>query len=147
VFEIGTDGISGLIVGFDGSDPSRDALAFSAGVARRNGVMLTVVYVVDSTGTAVTVLAPGAAGVLRAEEDVAVEEMRTETERELTGRDVGWDFVAARGDPAAVLEQIADERRIDIIVVGRSRSRLHRRIGSIPSRLMRTAQRPIAVVP
>ncbi|HKA02750.1 MAG TPA: universal stress protein [Acidimicrobiales bacterium] len=147
MFEIGTDGISGLVVGFDGSDPSCDALAFSAGVARRNQVTLTVVYVVESTGSAVTTLAPGAVGALLAEEQAAVEATRADIERELTGRDVAWDFVAARGDPATVLEQIADERRIDVIVVGRSRSRLHRRIGSIPSRLMRTAQRPIAVVP
>jgi len=46
-FEIGTDGIGGLAVGFDGSGPSHDALAFSAGIARRNGAGLTVVYVID----------------------------------------------------------------------------------------------------
>ena len=73
--------------------------------------------------------------------------MRAEVEEALAGLAVTWDFVSRRGDPAAVLEQVAVERRLDVIVVGRSRSRVHRRLGSIPARLMRTAQRPIAVVP
>jgi nucleotide-binding universal stress UspA family protein len=77
----------------------------------------------------------------------AVEAMRSEVATALDGLVVNWEFVSARGDPAAVLEQVAAERRLDAIVVGRSRSRLHRRLGSVPARLMRTAQRPIAVVP
>ena len=146
-FEIGTDGIGGLAVGFDGSGPSHDALAFSAGIARRNGATLTVVYVIDPGAEAVAVLAPGAAGAIGMTEHAAVDSVRAEVEEALDGLTVTWDFVSARGDPAAVLEQVADARRLDAIVVGRSRSRLHRRLGSIPARLMRTAQRPIAVVP
>jgi nucleotide-binding universal stress UspA family protein len=46
-FEIGTDGIGALVVGFDGSEPSQDALAFSAGAARRNGARLIIVYAVE----------------------------------------------------------------------------------------------------
>jgi nucleotide-binding universal stress UspA family protein len=46
-----------------------------------------------------------------------------------------------------VLESVAAEHRVDVIVVGRSRSRMHRRIGSVSARLLRTAQRPIVVVP
>ena len=146
-FEIGTDGIGGLAVGFDGSDPSRDALAFSAGVARRNAGTLTVVYVIATGAEGVAVLAPGAAAVIGASERETVERMRGEVEQALVGLEVHWDFVSGRGDPAAVLEEVAAARRLDAIVVGRSRSRMHRRVGSIPARLMRTAQRPIAVVP
>ena len=36
-FEIAKDGIVGLVVGYDESPPSRDAVAFAAGVARRAG--------------------------------------------------------------------------------------------------------------
>ena len=146
-FEIGTDGIGGLAVGFDGSDPSRDALAFSAGIARRNAGMLTVVFVIDAAGDGMAALVPGGAAVLGVTEREAVEAMRSEVATALDGLVVNWEFVSARGDPAAVLEQVAAERRLDAIVVGRSRSRLHRRLGSVPARLMRTAQRPIAVVP
>jgi nucleotide-binding universal stress UspA family protein len=146
-FEIGTDGIGGLAVGFDGSGPSHDALAFSAGIARRNGAGLTVVYVIDPGAEAVAVLAPGAAGVIGMTEHEAIDGMRAAVEEALDGLGVSWDFVSARGDPAATLEQVAADRRLDVIVVGRSRSRVHRRLGSIPARLMRTAQRPIAVVP
>jgi len=146
-FEIGTDGIGGVVVGFDGSDPSHDALAFSAGMARRNGAALVVVYVIDPGSEAIAVLAPGAAGVIGMTEHDAVAGIRTEVEAALKGLAVEWEFISVRGDPAAVLEEVAAARRLDAIVVGRSRSRLHRRLGSIPARLMRTAQRPIAVVP
>jgi nucleotide-binding universal stress UspA family protein len=146
-FEIGSDGIGGLAVGFDGSGPSHDALAFSAGIARRNGAALTVVYAIDPAAEAIAALATGAAGVLEAAEVDAVEEMRSEVHRALDGLAVKWEFVSKRGDAAAVLEQVAAERRLDLIVVGRSRSRMHRRVGSIAARLMRTAQRPIGIVP
>ena len=146
-FEIGTDGIGGLVVGFDGSDPSHDALAFSAGIARRNGGSLTVVYVIDTAGEGIAAFVPGGAAVLGVTERDAVEAIRSEVARALDGLVATWEFVSTRGDPAAVLEQVAAERRLDAIVVGRSRSRMHRRLGSVPARLMRTAQRPIAVVP
>jgi nucleotide-binding universal stress UspA family protein len=146
-FEIGTDGIGGLAVGFDGSDPSRDALAFSAGVARRNSGLLVVVYVIDPAREGIAALAPAASGALGFSEWDAAEEIRSEVARALDGLVTNWEFVSTRGDPAAVLEQVAAERRLDAIVVGRSRSRMHRRLGSVPARLMRTAQRPIAVVP
>jgi nucleotide-binding universal stress UspA family protein len=146
-FEIGTDGIGGLVVGFDGSDPSQDALAFSAGVARRNGGSLTVVYVIDAATDGMAALVPGGAAVLGVTERDAVAAIRSEVARALDGLVASWEFVSTRGDPAAVLEQVAAERRLDAIVVGRSRSRLHRRLGSVPARLLRTAQRPVAVVP
>lgn len=146
-FEIGTDGIGGLVVGFDGSDPSRDALAFSAGIARRNNASLTVVYAVDTAADGLAALAPGAAGLLGATEVDAAGQIHVEVRNALAGVAVEWDFVTVRGDPAAALERIAAERQLDAIVVGRSRSRLRRRLGSIPARLMRTADRPITVVP
>jgi nucleotide-binding universal stress UspA family protein len=146
-FEIGTDGIGGLVVGFDGSDPSYDALAFSAGIARRNGARLVVVYAVDTTVEVIASLAAGAAGAIETAEAATVERIRAQTARSLNELALDWDFVCARGDPAMALEFVADERRVDVIVVGRSRSRMHRRIGSVSARLLRTAHHPIIVVP
>jgi nucleotide-binding universal stress UspA family protein len=147
VFEIGTDGIGGLVVGFDGSDPSLDALAFSLGIARRNGATLTIVYVVERGLNAMATLAPGGGGVAALTGQDAVERIGIEVERAVGDLGVTWDFVTVWGDPALALEAVAVERRLDVIVVGRSRSRLHRRLGSIPARLLRTAQRPVTVVP
>ena len=143
ILELIADDRKAALFSFD----SRDALAFSAGVARRNAAALTVVYVIVPGAEGVAALAPGAAAVIGASEREAVERMHDEVEQALAGLEVNWEFVSGRGDPAAVLEQVAAARRLDAIVVGRSRSRLHRRVGSIPARLMRTAQRPIAVVP
>jgi nucleotide-binding universal stress UspA family protein len=146
-FEIGTDGIGGLVVGFDGSGPSHDALAFSAGIARRNGARLIVVYAVDPAAEAIATLATGAGGVVEAAAAATVDHVRADARHALEGLDIAWDFVCARGDPATALEHVAAEQRIDAIVVGRSRSRMHRHIGSVAARLLRTAQRPVAVVP
>jgi nucleotide-binding universal stress UspA family protein len=146
-FEIGTDGIGGLAVGFDGSDPSHDALAFSAGIARRNGARLIVVYAVDTAAEVISSLAVGAAGAVETAEAATVERIRAETATALDELTVNWVFVYARGDPATALEYVAAEHRVDVIVVGRSRSRMHRRIGSVAARLLRMAQRPIIVVP
>jgi nucleotide-binding universal stress UspA family protein len=146
-FEIGTDGIGGLVVGFDGSGPSQDALAFSAGIARRNRAALTVVFVIDPTADALAAIAPGAAGAIEASAAAASAHVEAQARAALEDLALTWEFVCTRGEPAAVLEMIAADRRADAIVVGRSRSRMHRRLGSLPARLMRTAERPIAVVP
>jgi nucleotide-binding universal stress UspA family protein len=146
-FEIGTDGIGGLVVGFDGSGPSQDALAFSAGIARRNRAALTVVFVIDPTTDALAAITPGAAGAIEASASAATAYVEAQATTALEGLALTWEFVGTRGDPATVLELIATDRRADAIVVGRSRSRLHRRLGSLPARLMRTAERPTVVVP
>src|SRR4051794_11018217 len=131
-FEIGTDGIGGLVVGFDGSGPSQDALAFSAGIARRNRAALTVVFVIDPTADALAAITPGAAGALEASATAASDYIEAQARAALDGLALTWELVCARGDPATVLEQVAADRRADVIVVGRSRSRLHRRLGSLP---------------
>jgi hypothetical protein len=57
---------------------SRDALAFSAGAARRNAGLLTVVYVIDAAGDGMAALVPGGAAVLGVTERQAVEAIRSE---------------------------------------------------------------------
>lgn len=44
-FEIGKDGTGLLVVGFDGSGPSRNALAYAAGLARRDNAALLIAFV------------------------------------------------------------------------------------------------------
>lgn len=46
--ERGTDGPEVIVIGVDGSDSSMRAAAYAAGLARRQGALLTVVYVQPS---------------------------------------------------------------------------------------------------
>jgi nucleotide-binding universal stress UspA family protein len=62
-----------------------------------------------------------------------------------TGVDV--TFVERRGDPYTEIVRLADEMRVDAVVVGRSTHRGHRFMGSLAMRLVRDARWPVTVVP
>jgi nucleotide-binding universal stress UspA family protein len=146
-FEIGTDGIGGLVVGFDGSEPSRDALAFACGIARRNRAHLVVVYVPSTVGGAIAALDPVASSHYLAVNGETIATLQKEAGELMAERSVDGEFVVGSGDPAEALERVAAERHLDAIVVGRSRARRHTAVGSVPARLLRCARRPISVVP
>ena len=141
---IAKDGPTGIVVGLDGSAPSRDALAYAAGLARRNHSWLVVVFV--SQTAVLASLTPEAVAVttqLSSEEAGRLaEEVHSIDE---TG--VDWEFLHGHGDPARELEQVAEDRKADSIVIGRSSSRAHAFIGSVPIRLVRISRRPTIVVP
>lgn len=140
-FEIGKDGTSVLVVGFDGSGPSRDALAYAAGLARREQAHLLITFVQPFTEM---LPFPGACAPVPDEAD---DELRAEVRRELSCTDVQWTCVFVRGDAACELEKLAGENRADAIVVGRSKGWLHNVAGSVSGRLARRATHPVIVVP
>jgi nucleotide-binding universal stress UspA family protein len=51
------------------------------------------------------------------------------------------------GDPWHELTRIADEMRVDLVVVGASESAGHRIVGSLTGRLVRAGRWPVSVVP
>lgn len=144
-FEIAKDGVSRIVVGYDGSGPSRDAVAFAAGIARRDHAELVLVYV--ETPTALTGFADAAGVSVPPAGSECSEPLETEILDALD--DVGLEarFVRRAGDIAAGIESVADELRADAIVVGRSAARIHSVVGSVAKRLVRVAQRPVVIVP
>ncbi len=131
-----------VVVGFDGSKPSRRALAFAAGLSRP----LIVAYVTPAGGGLDMGLAPQVC-------DSA--DVHTDVLRWLTAE--ARDLVGASGPPVEPLEligeaahllgELADERSAYAVVVGRPEQRLHRVAGSVPVRLARHARCPLIVVP
>ncbi|SEL42359.1 universal stress protein [Nonomuraea pusilla] len=140
-FEIGKDGAGLLVVGFDGSAPSRNALAYAAGLARRDGAALLVVFV-ESLNSATLWFFAGAPVVPDAAADLT-EDLRDE----LKGAGVPWRFVSVRGDTARELEMLAERYMADAIVVGRSRSPWHALGGSVAVGLAKHARRTVLIVP
>ena len=138
-FEIAKDGIVGLVAGYDESPPSRDALAFAAGLARRNDAWLIVASIatIPAASSIAVVSVPLA----------ALQTPKPAVMADLAELGVRAEFRQATGDVATELERIAEEARADAIVVGRSASRLHAYAGSVTTRLIRHAVRPILVVP
>jgi nucleotide-binding universal stress UspA family protein len=133
-----------VVAGYDGSPSSRNALAYAAGMARRLGRPLLLVYVCPSiyceplTGQVV--------GATRDEEEIGrwlLSELDQVTDRDgLTVR-----VVTRRGSPARELAAAADESTADALVVGAPGHAWHHVAGSVPGWLARHAHCPVIVVP
>ncbi len=143
IFEIGKDGLTGIVVGMDGSPASFHAAAWAAGLARRERARLVLVYVEAVGGVAYW--SPMGVAVASEAAESLVEELKKEVASHLNW-DIDWDFVHHRGDPAVGLEQVAEKYRADLIVVGRSRRR-GGLLGTVPATLVVEAVRPVVVVP
>jgi nucleotide-binding universal stress UspA family protein len=129
-----------VVAGFDGSDSSRNALAYAAGVARRLERPLLIVYVTlrAAYGEPLTGQVVGTVG------DEA--EIRRWLIAELdqvcdaAGLEV---FVTIRcGAPARELAAAAAERNADALIIGASSHAWHQVIGSVPGWLAGTRAAP-----
>jgi nucleotide-binding universal stress UspA family protein len=147
-FELGTDGPSVILVGVDDSVTAARAGWYAAGLARRQGARIVMVYVKPIVGAPVS--GPMAASALMAEYEVHDEIAKQLSERAgEVGRELGISvtFVTAQGDPYHEISRIAQETRADAIVVGASLQAGHRLLGSIAVRLVRAGKWPVTVVP
>jgi nucleotide-binding universal stress UspA family protein len=146
-FELGTDGPMVILAGVDGSVTSMRAGAYAAGLARRQGARLVLVYVEHLTtmyGVA------GGSGVVAAQEEAlseAAADLRRQAEEAAANIGLPLTFITACGDPFTELRRVADEVRADAVVVGASTSAGHRLIGSLAVRLVRAGRWPVTVVP
>ena len=143
-FEIGKDGVGSIVVGYDDTPPSVHALAWAAGLARRDKARLVIAYVEVLSSPAYWVSA-GAVAITEAAGEI-VAELQQRFEKLLTPEGLEWELLHGKGDPAGVLEAVAEEQRSDCIVVGRSRHH-NGLLGSVPKALLAKATRPIVVVP
>jgi nucleotide-binding universal stress UspA family protein len=134
-----------VVVGYDGSAPSRNALAYAAGMARRLGRTLLVAYI---TSTALF-CEPLTGQVIAPVRD------STETHRWLLAEldevcdRAGLDvcIVTRQGSPARELAAAADEFHADALVIGAPGHVWHQLAGSVPGWLARHAHCPVIVVP
>lgn len=145
MFELGTDGPSRILVGIDGTETSMRAGAYAAGLARRQGSHLIVLYVASPHPMAAQ-MATTAAAMLQTQEEVARQLRRTVLEgAALIG--IEAEFVHRRGNAYRELIAVAAEMRVDAVVVGASMTSGRRFVGSLAGRLVRDATWPITVVP
>jgi nucleotide-binding universal stress UspA family protein len=144
----GTDGPAVILAAVDGSPPSLRALAYAAGLARREHAQLICVYVHQPATAArmACVLSPEVTAAAWADPEPS----------EFVGADVAiecrsWGtparFVILRGDPLTELTALAAEVHADLIVTGAPASILGRILPSLPSRVLRRRRWPVMVVP
>jgi nucleotide-binding universal stress UspA family protein len=147
-FELGTDGPSAILVGVDDSVTALRAAAYTAGLARRQGARVVMVYVAPVTSMAL--VSPAGPGVLMAESeahDEVAKELADRADRMASELGISVTFIMAHGDPYHEITRIAKETRADAIVVGASLKAGHRLMGSLAVRLVRAGKWPVTVVP
>ncbi|RII20270.1 Universal stress protein family protein [Streptomyces sp. YIM 130001] len=145
-FERGTDGPKVIVVGVDGSDTSLRAVAYAAGLARRQGALLAMVYVQPVLATSAALGVP----VTDTTDEVAeslIAEIRASAERVKDTFEVRWQFHTLRGDPYSGLVSAAEDLTADAVVVGASEQAGHRFVGSVAVRLVKAGRWPVTVVP
>jgi len=134
-----------VVVGYDGSESSRHALAYAMGMARRLDRSLLVAYVTM----------PGVFCEPLTGQVIAPNRDSQETQRWLlaeldeicdrTGLDVR--ILTRQGSPARELAAVADEFTADALVIGAPARVWHHVAGSVPGWLARHAHCPVIVVP
>jgi len=148
-FELGTDGPMVILVGVDNSVTSLRAGAYAAGLARRQGARLVVVYV-EQPSALYGAAASGGAAVIAEQERAFSEtaaDLRRRVDEAVAERGVPTTFIVAAGDPYHELRRVADEVRADAVVVGASTKAGHRLVGSLAVRLVKAGRWPVTVVP
>ncbi|MGH3277646.1 MAG: universal stress protein [Trebonia sp.] len=134
-----------VIAGYNGSNSSRNALAYAAGMARRLGRPLLMVYV-TSPGVYCEPMTGQVVGLLR-DTDSLERWLLTELDQATDASELEVHVRTRRGSPARELASISAEFSADALVIGAPRHFWHHLVGSVPSWLARNARCPVIVVP
>jgi nucleotide-binding universal stress UspA family protein len=144
-FELGTDGPARILVGVDGSESSLRAGAYAAGLARRQGATLILLFVKPLP--TMSIAAPEAVAALNQSHDETIAELRRQLDENAPRLGLDAELVVREGNPYAELLRLADERAVDAVVVGASTQAGHRLVGSLATKLVKHATWPVTVVP
>jgi nucleotide-binding universal stress UspA family protein len=148
--ELGTDGPGAIVVGVDGTPTSLRALAYAAGLARRQRAELICVYVKQPLRVPVAMSGWVDAGIVAAEAQA-----QSDVEKEIWAQvaddastwGTGARIIVRSGDPLTELRRVAEQAGADTIIVGASASLRHRLCGSLGRRLLRRRPCPVTIVP
>lgn len=155
-------GMKRILVAYDGSEEAGRALLRAADLAAALGAALTVVNVAPPppppTLTEASLMAPGLAPAVPPppEPGFAAEEEPENPSRPflaraaelLAGRELDLELVPAAGDPAHTIVDLAEERGVDLVVVGRHERRFLDRLlsASVSDEVARRSRRDVLVV-
>ena len=134
-----------VVAGYDGSASSRNALAYAAGLSRRLGRPLLIVYVCSS-GVYCEPLTGQVVGVPR-DADALERWLLTELDQVTGHAEIDVHVRTRRGSPARELAAAAEEFSADALVIGAPTHIWHRIAGSVSGWLARHARCPVIVVP
>lgn len=148
--ELGTDGPGAIVVGVDGTPTSLRALAYAAGLARRQRAELIAVYVRSPMRAPVALSGWVDAGIVTAEAQAqhdAEAEVWAQIADDADAWGTGARIVVRNGNPLHELRKVAEQSGADTIIVGASAGLGHRLFGSLGNRLLRRRPCPVTIVP
>jgi nucleotide-binding universal stress UspA family protein len=140
--------IRSILVAWDGSDPSRRALALAEDLAGQYGARLLLVTVLEPTPVPVGALVPVSPFPTPDDLERTQQELQ-HLAKELLARGRCIETEVQVGQPAERIRELADRYDVSIILAGRSgKGALARLVlGSVTTALLHTTTRPITVVP
>jgi nucleotide-binding universal stress UspA family protein len=143
-----------IVVGYDGSDPSKRALARAAEFAETFGAKLVVTSIAEPVALPGDTVVPGDAVGLAAPAIVPIPD-REEASRELDearrmleGRKLETEYLATVGDASLGIVEAADKHDADLIVVGTREPGFLDRVlgGDVSETVSRRAHRDVLIV-
>ena len=136
--------LENLVVGYDGSGPSKRAFQHALELARRFGAHLWIVAVVQVPEPAITTEVEGIIDLENERLKPVFQELAVEARA--AGVEIETESVV--GHPAEQLIHYAEGHNADLLVVGsRGRSRLKRwMLGSVSERVLRYASCSVLVI-
>jgi nucleotide-binding universal stress UspA family protein len=121
--------------------------AWAAGLARRQGSRLICLFVATQPAFAGMALGMGADVPVDISQDEVARELVKELREAVDTYHVRAEFLMRSGDPVTEITRLADEVKVDAVVVGASMQAGHRLVGSVAVRLVRAGRWPVTVVP
>jgi len=142
---------STVIVGIDGSEPSKRAVAYAISLAEDKGVHLVVAHVIPWSPYSFNTPSENEQRAEKKVEEIAAVNAQLIDPAAAAAAEAGHDVtrVVRHGDPVDTLVELAGEHGASAIVVGRTGdSRVKRTLfGSIPGHLVHESPIPVTVVP
>jgi nucleotide-binding universal stress UspA family protein len=137
-----------IVVGTDGSETAKRAVAEAMRLAEAMGGRLHIVAAYEPLRGAKIVGAPeGAAKVWDLKPDAEVQNVIQEAESAARMKGVEVEAHTVTGDPADALLEIAERQGADLIVVGnRGMHGVGRVLGSVPNKVSHRAGRNVLIV-
>jgi nucleotide-binding universal stress UspA family protein len=138
-----------ILVPTDGSDTSINAGRLAIQIAATLNVRITFAYIVDR------IVVEGMAGATSRSTETICQELESKGQRYLDylsrlahNRGLQTDQVIRRGIPHREIAELAREREVDLVVIGRVGSHGPQRthIGSVAERVIESAPCPVLVV-